>query len=113
MLFRSMKDHVYLQRVQEQIQSGQHLTIRSTPAFYVNGVYTDVSFNLQHFAALGTTDLMQLAGGGIIGHPHGIAGGVASMREGWEAAVAGVALEAYAQDHPALRAAIAKFGGDK
>ena len=43
-----MKDHVYLQRVQEQIQSGQHLTIRSTPAFYVNGVFTDVSFGLEH-----------------------------------------------------------------
>ena len=65
------------------------------------------------YAALGSTDLMHLAGGGIIGHPLGIAAGVASMREGWEAAVAGVALETYAQDHPALRAAIAKFGGDK
>ena len=65
------------------------------------------------YAALGSTDLMHLAGGGIIGHPLGIAAGVASMREGWEAAVAGVALQAYAHDHPALRAAIAKFGGDK
>ena len=43
-----IKDHVYLQRVQEQIQSGHHLTIRSTPAFYVNGVYADVSFGLEH-----------------------------------------------------------------
>lgn len=43
-----MTDHVYLQRVQEQIQSGQRLAIRSTPAFYVNGVFTDVSFGLQH-----------------------------------------------------------------
>ena len=43
-----MKDHVYLQRVQEQISGGQHLMIRSTPAFYVNGVFTDVSFGLQH-----------------------------------------------------------------
>ena len=43
-----MKDHVYLQRVQEQISAGQHLAIRSTPAFYVNGVFIDVSFGLQH-----------------------------------------------------------------
>jgi protein-disulfide isomerase len=43
-----MKDHVYLQRVQEQIASGQRLAIRSTPAFYVNGVFCDVSFGLQH-----------------------------------------------------------------
>ena len=43
-----MKDHVYLQRVQEQLQSGQRLAIRSTPAFYVNGVFADVSFGLEH-----------------------------------------------------------------
>jgi protein-disulfide isomerase len=43
-----MKDHVYLQRVQEHMQSGERLGIRSTPAFYVNGVFTDVSFGLQH-----------------------------------------------------------------
>ena len=65
------------------------------------------------YAALGSTDLMHLAGGGIIGHPDGIAAGVASMREGWEAAVAGVPLAAYAETHPALRAAMHKFGGHK
>jgi ribulose-bisphosphate carboxylase large chain len=65
------------------------------------------------YAALGSTDLMHLAGGGIIGHPHGIAGGVASMREGWEAAVAGAPLGTYAETHPALRAAMDKFGGGR
>ena len=53
---------------------------------------------------------MHLAGGGIIGHPEGIAAGVASMRESWEAAVAGIGLETYAQTHPALRAALHHFG---
>lgn len=43
-----MNDHVYLQRVQEHMQSGRHLGVRSTPAFYVNGVFCDVSFGLQH-----------------------------------------------------------------
>lgn len=62
------------------------------------------------YASLGSTDLMHLAGGGIIGHPDGVAAGVASMREGWEAAVAGVSLDTYAQTHPALRGAIAHFG---
>ena len=51
-----------------------------------------------------------IAGGGIIGHPDGVAAGVASIREGWEAAVAGVSLEDYARDHPALAAAMVKFG---
>ena len=62
------------------------------------------------YARLRSTDLMHLAGGGIIGHPDGIAAGVASMREGWEAAISGVSLDSYAQDHPALRRALAHFG---
>ena len=43
-----MNDHVYLQRVQEHMQDARHLGVRSTPAFYVNGVFTDVSFGLEH-----------------------------------------------------------------
>lgn len=43
-----MNDHVYLQRVQEQMQGARLLGVRSTPAFYVNGVFTDVSFGPQH-----------------------------------------------------------------
>lgn len=43
-----MNDHVYLQRVQEHVLGGRHLGVRSTPAFYVNGVLTDVSFGLHH-----------------------------------------------------------------
>lgn len=62
------------------------------------------------YRLLRSTDLMHLAGGGIIGHPDGIAAGVASMHEGWEAAVRGIRLEDYSQQRPALRAALAKFG---
>ncbi len=62
-------------------------------------------------AKLRSNDLMHLAGGGIIGHPDGIAAGVASMREGWEAACEGIAIEQYAKNRPALRAALVKFGG--
>lgn len=61
------------------------------------------------FKQLQSTDLMHLAGGGIIGHPQGIAAGVASMKQGWEAAVAGIGLDAYAETHPALRAALDHF----
>jgi ribulose-bisphosphate carboxylase large chain len=63
------------------------------------------------YAALGSVDLMHLAGGGIIGHPDGIAAGMASMREGWEAAVASIGLDAYAKTHPALQRAMAHFAG--
>ncbi len=63
------------------------------------------------FRLLGSIDVMHLAGGGIIGHPQGPAAGVRSMREGWEAAVAGIALTDHARDRPALAAAIETFGG--
>lgn len=63
------------------------------------------------YAALGSVDLMHLAGGGIIGHPDGIAAGMASMREGWEAAVAGIGLDSYAESHPALKRALVHFSG--
>jgi ribulose-bisphosphate carboxylase large chain len=61
------------------------------------------------YAQLGSVDLMHLAGGGIIGHPDGIAAGVESMRAAWEAAVAGVELATYARSHPALGRALEHF----
>jgi ribulose-bisphosphate carboxylase large chain len=62
------------------------------------------------YRRLGSTDVMHLAGGGIIGHPDGSAAGVQSMREAWEAAVAGIAVEDYARKRPALQRALAHFG---
>jgi len=43
-----MRDHVYLQRVQEHIEGGRRLSVRATPAFYVNGTFCDVSFGVEH-----------------------------------------------------------------
>lgn len=65
------------------------------------------------FHKLGSTDLMHLAGGGILGHPDGIAAGVESMRAGWEAAVSAVSLETYARSHPALQRALAQFSAQQ
>lgn len=42
-----LKDNVYRQRVQEQVEIGRRLNVRATPTFYVNGAFTDVSFGLQ------------------------------------------------------------------
>ncbi len=58
------------------------------------------------YAALGSADLIYAAGGGIVAHPHGVAAGVASLREAWEAAMSGTPLEEYARTRPALAAAI-------
>ena len=45
-----MNDHVYRQRVQEHLQSAQHLGLVSTPAVYINDVFTDVSSGLHHLS---------------------------------------------------------------
>jgi len=58
------------------------------------------------YRGLGSVDLIYAAGGGILAHPLGPDAGVASLREAWEAAITGIALEDYARDHPALAAAI-------
>jgi ribulose-bisphosphate carboxylase large chain len=39
-------------------------------------------------------------------HPDGPGAGVSSLRQAWEAAMAGVALEDYAREHPALAKAL-------
>ena len=54
-------------------------------------------------------DLIHAAGGGIMGHPGGVAAGVRSLREAWEAAVAGISLEEYARSHPDLKASLQEF----
>jgi ribulose-bisphosphate carboxylase large chain len=61
------------------------------------------------YAALRSLDLIFLAGGGILAHPGGPAAGLASLREGWEAAVAGIPLEDFARDHTALAQALAAY----
>jgi protein-disulfide isomerase len=42
-----MQGELYLQRVREQLDGGARSGVRSTPAFFVNGVIQDVSFGLQ------------------------------------------------------------------
>jgi ribulose-bisphosphate carboxylase large chain len=59
------------------------------------------------YRALGSADLIVTAGGGIFGHPQGVAAGVTALREAWEAAQVGVDLATYAQGRPALQSALA------
>jgi ribulose-bisphosphate carboxylase large chain len=58
------------------------------------------------YAALGSTDLIFAAGGGIMAHPDGPAAGVAALREAWDAAIAGVPLADRARQHRALARAL-------
>ncbi|EAU41633.1 putative ribulose bisphosphate carboxylaseoxygenase,large subunit [Fulvimarina pelagi HTCC2506] len=61
------------------------------------------------FERLGADDLIFTAGGGIVAHPQGVAAGVRSLREAWEAAVAGVPLEEAAKNSAALSKAIETY----
>ncbi|WP_406854258.1 ribulose-bisphosphate carboxylase large subunit family protein [Alsobacter sp. KACC 23698] len=62
------------------------------------------------FQAVGGTDLLFMAGGGVMAHPGGPAAGVASIRQAWAAAIAGEELPAAAGRMPELAAALAFFG---
>ncbi|MFT3957351.1 MAG: ribulose-bisphosphate carboxylase large subunit family protein [Piscinibacter sp.] len=114
-------DHLHVNGIRSKFWESDDSVIRSARAclapwagvrplmpVFSSGQWAEQAPDL--WAALGSTDLMHLAGGGIIAHPDGIAAGVASLREGWEAARAGVPLAEYAATHPALQAALAHFG---
>ncbi|APA89716.1 ribulose-bisphosphate carboxylase large subunit family protein (plasmid) [Paraburkholderia sprentiae WSM5005] len=58
------------------------------------------------YAAIGCADLIHTAGGGIFGHPHGVAAGVEALREAWIAAMEGVPLERHAERSRALAGAL-------
>jgi ribulose-bisphosphate carboxylase large chain len=55
-------------------------------------------------------DLMFMCGGGILAHPAGVAAGVASVRQAWQAIRSGQTLQAAADAAPELRAALGFFG---
>jgi ribulose-bisphosphate carboxylase large chain len=62
------------------------------------------------FAAIGSDDLMFLAGGGILAHPDGPAAGVTSLMQGWEAVRAGRPLAEHARHARELARALEFFG---
>lgn len=61
------------------------------------------------FEAVGGGDLIFAAGGGIMAHPAGPRAGVLSLREAWEAAMAGIDISEHAKTHEALRQALGAF----
>ncbi len=63
------------------------------------------------YEAVGSTDILVMAGGGIHGHPMGSAAGVRSMREAWAAAIEGEPLPDRAARVPELAASLAMFSG--
>ncbi len=62
------------------------------------------------YRRLGSADLLYVCGGGIMAHPGGVAAGVASIRQAWDATLAGISLGDHARDHLELRQALERFG---
>ncbi|AOO80194.1 ribulose-bisphosphate carboxylase large subunit family protein [Bosea vaviloviae] len=60
--------------------------------------------------AIGHSDLLFMAGGGILAHPGGPAAGVVSIRQAWDAVMAGISLEEAARTQGELRQALDFFG---
>lgn len=58
----------------------------------------------------GTTDLLYMAGGGIMAHPGGAGAGVLALQQAWEGAVNGLTLEEAAKHYPEFGKSVEKFG---
>jgi len=58
-----------------------------------------------------TTDLLYMAGGGIMAHPEGPAGGVRALKQAWQGAVDGLSLEDAVKQYPEFALSVKKFGG--
>lgn len=56
-----------------------------------------------------TTDLLYMAGGGILGHPMGPKAGVNALQHAWEGAVNGLSIEETAAKSPEFAASVKKF----
>ena len=117
-------DHVHVNGIGNKFSEADESVIRSGraclaplfggnhPALPVMPVFSSGQTARQApatFAALGSTDVIFAAGGGIMAHPDGIEAGIASLREAWAASVAGIAIERHAASHPALRRALERF----
>lgn len=62
------------------------------------------------YARTKTTDLLYMAGGGIMAHPSGPEGGVQALHQAWNSAVKGMTLEATAKQYKEFGESVLKFG---
>lgn len=115
-------DHLHVNGLQNKFWEPDDSVLRSiracrTPMFRADDIAMPVISSGQWggqapetYRLTGTTDLMYVAGGGIMAHPMGPAAGLRGLQQAWDAAVKGVDLNTHATTHPELRETIAKFG---
>ncbi len=116
-------DHLHVNGLQNKFREPDDSVVRSiqacrTPMFRPDDTAMPVISSGQWggqatetYRLTGTTDLMYVAGGGIMAHPMGPAAGVRSLQQAWEAAVRGIELDTYADTHAELRETISNFRG--
>jgi ribulose-bisphosphate carboxylase large chain len=83
-----------------------HVPMSALPVFSSGQTVRQAAATLE---AVGSSDLLVAAGGGIVAHPSGVAAGVKAMRQAYDAAMQKVDIAEYAEDHPELAAALAEF----
>ena len=81
----------------------QTAAMRAVPVFSSGQTIRQAAATLK---AAGSPDFLVTAGGGIVAHPGGVAAGVMAMRQAYDAAMQNVDVQTYANDHPALAAAL-------
>lgn len=118
-------DHLHVNGLQNKFSEPDDSVVRSiqacrTPMFRPDDTAMPVVSSGQWggqapetYRLTGTTDLMYVAGGGIMAHPMGPAAGLRGLQQAWEAAVKRIDLNTYAETHPELRETIVKFGHSK
>ncbi|MGI9435472.1 MAG: ribulose-bisphosphate carboxylase large subunit family protein, partial [Geminicoccaceae bacterium] len=115
-------DHMHVNGLQNKFSESDDSVIASaqsllTPMFEGKGCVAMPVFSSGQSAAqppetfrrLGSADLIYTAGGGIMAHPDGLASGVQSLRDAWDAAMAGIPADDYARHHPALARALERY----
>ena len=115
-------DHLHVNGLQNKFWEPDDSVVRSvracmTPMFRRDDTVMPVISSGQWggqapetYRLTGTTDLMYVAGGGIMAHPMGPAAGLRGLQQAWEAAVKGIDLNTYAETHLELKETIKKFG---
>ena len=83
-----------------------HAPMSALPVFSSGQTVRQAAATLE---AVGSSDLLVAAGGGIVAHPSGVAAGVKAMRQAYDAAMQKVDIAEYAEDHPELAAALVEF----
>ncbi|HZG58624.1 ribulose-bisphosphate carboxylase large subunit family protein [Paenibacillus sp.] len=113
-------DHLHVNALNSKFYESNESVIRSvqairTPLFGGNEAMPVLSSGqsaataAETYEKLGTYDLLNVAGGGILAHPSGPEAGVRSMIQAWEAAIGGIPAETYAETHPELGEALRTF----